>query len=487
MSSVVGELLQPAAAIGSYSLDRDHLLVELDATAARLLGRPAQELLGRCLWDVHPELRGGPLHRHYAEILEGGGERRFLFRHEPTDRWYAVAAEPTGSPLHPSGIEVRFGEAGAELGDLRAEIGRQRLDAAAQALGRLAHDMNNCLTVALGNAEFLEEELADRPELLAAVRLITEAAERGAALTGRVLRFARRDRHAAGEVELRPTLEALAARLGAGWPAWPVTLACPPAARAMVDEAELVSVLEELAANARAATPEGGPIRIAVERAPGGERIAVAVEDAGPGLRPDRAWRVIEPFVGEGAGLGLSAVHGFATAHGGTLRLLARERGGTRAVLELPGTAPAVADDRAPGAPQEALTVLLVEDDPVGRLAIGRLLAALGFRVRGAASAAEALESLRDGPEPALLLADVVLPGGLDGVRLAEEARRLRPGLPAVLMSGYAASPPGPAAMAPGGIPLIAKPFRKAALMQALQSALRPAAETAPEAASTSR
>jgi CheY-like chemotaxis protein len=136
--------------------------------------------------------------------------------------------------------------------------------------------------------------------------------------------------------------------------------------------------------------------------------------------------------------------------------------------------APAAPEAR-PAASGNAAEILLVEDDPAGRAGLSRLLHALGYRVIATGSAAEALDALREGAQPAAMVADIILPGGLDGARLVEEARRLRPGLPAVLTSGYAPRLPGIEPNLREGVPLLAKPFRKAELAQALAGVLRAA------------
>jgi signal transduction histidine kinase/CheY-like chemotaxis protein len=474
MSSLVAELLQPAAATGCYQLCRGFVFEAVDALAATMLGREEADLVGRGLLDAYPTLRGTTLHRRLQDVYDGLGPQRFVFHARPADRWYAVAATPLGPPARPTGIEVRFAEVTDELGDLRARIEWERLDAAAQAVGRLAHDMNNCLTVALGNAEYLEEELADRPELLSAVRLILEASERGAALTGKVLRFARRDRRA-GEVELAPLLSALAARCEAEAPAWPVEeRVAPGLPPAQVEAADLERALLELVSNARLASPNGGRILLSASTVPGGEGISIVVEDEGAGMSRAMLQRCLEPFVsgGDGLGLGLSAVHGFAAAQGGSLRVESRAGGGTRVILEIPAAQPPAPDSRAP-APAAGAEILLVEDDPAGRVGLSRLLHALGYRVIATASAAEALDALREGAQPDAMVADIILPGGLDGARLVDEARRLRPGLPAILTSGYAPRLPGIEPNLREGVPLLAKPFRKAELAQALSGVLQ--------------
>jgi hypothetical protein len=221
--------------------------------------------------------------------------------------------------------------------------------------------------------------------------------------------------------------------------------------------------------------PEGGTIRLVAEAKLDGDRVAFVVEDAGRGLPEGLRRRCVEPFVtdGPGVGLGLSAVHGFAVSHGGLLRLEDRPRGGLRAVIELPGVPRATSPERRPEVPApHGATVLLVDDDPSGRAAIARVLASLGYGVIEAASSGEALAALRAGARPSVILADIILPGGLDGGRLVEQARGLLPGLPAILMSGYAARPTGSVTAVRDGTPLLAKPFRRAELAGLLGAVL---------------
>jgi CheY-like chemotaxis protein/anti-sigma regulatory factor (Ser/Thr protein kinase) len=239
----------------------------------------------------------------------------------------------------------------------------------------------------------------------------------------------------------------------------------------LAEAAEIEAALRELVANARAALPEGGPVRLEARREPGGEGVLLSVADDGHGMPPGLLRHCLEPFVatGGGGGLGLSAVHGFAQAHGGTFSIESAPGEGTVARLRLPARprAEPAAVTAAVGA-----QVLLVEDDPDGRDELARMLGTLGYGVTAAASAEEAMSALQQEPPPDLLLADIVLPGGPDGTRLVEEARRLLPSLPAVLISGYAARPAAGWPEEEGVAPLLSKPIRRAELRQALRRAL---------------
>lgn len=471
-----GGLFGSADAGGTYQLDTACCFEAVDGRAAQLLGQPAWVLVGRSIWEAFPALRA-PLQPRYEVALGGGGASRFVFRQHRTDRWYAVSVEPIGPQQAPSGLLVRFADVTTDLAGVRETIAAERLEAAAEVAGRLAHDINNGLTVVLGNAEWLEEELADRPELLEIVRMIAGAAERSAALTRRVLRFAAHRRATGGQTQPAPFLQHFAARLTAEAPNWPVLATCEPGLPpVLADAADLEAALSELVLNARAALPEGGGVRLIARAAEKAERVVIAVADGGCGMPPRLRQRCMEPFVtsGQRQGLGLSLVHGFALAHGATVQISSDVGAGTTVALDLPAGPPA-AEDPAPPRADAAMPghVLLVEDDPDGRAYVARLLGSLGYRVTATAGSRDALETLRNGPRPALLVADVVLPGGADGPLLVEEARRFFPELPAVLISGYAAQTPGDGLEPASGVPLLAKPFRKADLEGVLRKAVR--------------
>lgn len=457
---------------GTCRLDSRRHIEAVDAQAARLLGLPAEALLGRCPWDRLPALRGTELHRRCL-ALDGAAApvaQDFLFHFAPLDRWYVVVISPAAERA----LEIRFTDVTDAPGGIAARIRAERLDAAAQATGRLSHDFNNCLTVIMGNAEYLEEVLADRLDLLEAVRFVGQAGERAAALTGRMLQFARKRTPPGGEAAVGEVLARLEDGLRATAPDHVVEASAEPGLPPVAAEpAALEAALRELATNGLEAMRPGGTLRIVATAGAAG-RVLVTVADTGRGMAPAVLSRCAEPFFTTrethwGVGLGLSAAHGFAVAHGGALHLESRPGEGTRAVLDLPG-AP------APRPKQARLTghVLLVEDDAAGREAIGRMLGGLGYGVTAVASAAEAVDVLDRGhPLPSLLLADVVLPGGLDGGRLVSEARRRLPALPALLMSGYAAH--AGATRCDNGIRLLPKPFRRAELALALAEELRAA------------
>ncbi|WP_439597416.1 ATP-binding protein [Falsiroseomonas sp.] len=460
-----------------FRLDRHGRILAMDGTAARMLGLPSggpdtPPPTGSVLWDLLPELHDSPLQARLTRLFAGEGERLFLFHHQPQGRDYAVAVEGLGAGPAPEALEVRMRDLTAELAPRLRE---ERLEAAARLGLRLAHDFNNVLTVSLGNAEFLAEMLVDRPDLAEAARLMIETGERGAALTARVLQFARRAPPQASRVEVAPLLERLAARQRLLAPQCRVEVAvASDTLPVLADPAALEAALQELSLNALRAMPQGGTLSLAAGPAPEAGLLRLCVADTGPGLPPALAERCLEPFVTDqpeswGVGLGLSTVYGFARASGGSLDLESAPGQGTRALLHLP-----CATRTTHAALTRSREILLVEDDAASRAGIAAMLRHLGHDVLATVSAAEALDALRDGARPDLLLSDVVLPGGMDGGRLVEAARALLPGLPALLISGYTARPDAGEATQERGIRLLSKPFRRGELAEALREALPP-------------
>jgi PAS domain S-box-containing protein len=372
----------------------------------------------------------------------------------------------------------------------------QKMDAIGQLTGGVAHDFNNVLAVITGTIDILAAGVADRPELATIATLISKAADRGAELTGRLLAFARLQplqprktdiNQAVTEAAnlLRPTLgEQMEIEWRLQEDAWP----------ALVDPAQLVTALLNLAVNARDAMPDGGKLTIesrnAVldeayanahsEVAPG-NYVMVAVSDTGPGIPASIREKVFEPFfttkeVGEGTGLGLSMVYGFVKQSGGHIKLYSEEGYGTTFKLYLP-RADGPLNETAEASTAVALiggseTILLVEDDPVVRASVTTQLEALGYKAVTAASAQEALAIIDSGAAFDLLFTDVIVPGAMNGRRLAEEAAKRRANLKVLFTSGYTEDAIVHHGRLDPGVLLLPKPYRMSDLARMLRKAL---------------
>ena len=366
-----------------------------------------------------------------------------------------------------------------------------RLDAIGQLTGGVAHDFNNLLTVMSGSLQLLETEVesdAGRALLASALRSVG----RGAELTAKLLAFARRQRLLPREVDVQALLhdigQVLKRTLGDA-----VRLRIevqPGLSSAYVDAGQLEAALLNLVLNARDALLHGGGIVVAAgeeqvaHARPGlapGRYLKLTVSDNGRGMPPDVLARAMEPFFTtkgreRGSGLGLSMVHGFARQSGGDLEIDSRPGVGTEARLYLPvaarGGSGAPAGTAAAATPSSGRgeRVLVVEDDPAVRAISAAFLRAGGYAVEAVGDAEAALERLRDDDGISLLFTDVMLGPGMDGKRLAQQARALRPGLPVLLTSGdeeHAAD-----ADATPGLRLLRKPWRREDLVDAVRAEL---------------
>ena len=341
----------------------------------------------------------------------------------------------------------------------------QRMEALGRLAGGVAHDINNVLQAVLGGARLIGKRSAD-VAVLRLAQLISEAAERGGAVTRRLLAFARRDKLEAEAVPVQALLEGvrdvLAHTLGA---AVQVRLRIAPGIPALLaDRAQLETVLVNLAINARdAMMPQGGAMEmggtariIDGRRAPGlspglaaglapGRYVRLSVSDSGHGMDGETLRRATEPFFttkekGQGTGLGLAMAQGFCEQSGGALELASVPGKGTRVTLWLP-QAPAISSvvpPVLPAAAERRLRLLLVDDAPEVLAVLAAGLRERGHTVVPASGGLEALGALAAEPDFDLLITDLSMPG-IDGLRLIDEARRMHPGLPAVVVTGFVA------------------------------------------------
>lgn len=409
----------------------------------------------------------------------------------------------------------------------------QKLEALGQLAGGVAHDFNNVLQAIAGGANLIRRRAGDPQAVEKLAAMMGEAAERGAAVTRRLLAFARKDElrseSVAVEALLADLVEILRHTLGPGLrivvevePRLPVLCA---------DRSQLEAVLINLATNARDAMPRGGTLRFAASRAPEGEAaplpplsgvpqdgggqapdqetaaasyLRLTVSDTGNGMDPATLSRATEPFFttkpqGQGTGLGLSMAKGFAEQSGGALVIASTPGQGTTVTLWLPlpvredaaadlpraapaaraGTVPAgeTSDSQAGG----RRSVLLVEDEAALRELLSDALAECGFHVSAAGSGAEALASPAL-PRAELLVTDLAMPG-MNGLELARRARLRRPGLGVLLVTGFAgeaAEDDLAEARAGGPFAILRKPVTVEQIAAAIAGLLAAQPETAP-------
>jgi signal transduction histidine kinase len=371
----------------------------------------------------------------------------------------------------------------------------QKMEAVGHLTGGIAHDFNNILTVIIGMAEVLGEELADDPVHTSSIRMIADAAARGAEVTKQLLAFSRQQPLQPYETDinalvedtaklLRPTLgEHVEMQLALEEDSW----------FALVDPNHLATALLNLAVNARDAMPEGGKLTLetgnvyldeayatANHEVRPGHYVMLAVSDTGSGIPADIRDKVFEPFfttkeTGKGTGLGLSMVYGFVKQSNGHIKIYSEEGHGTSIKLYLPRAMENVSRSELP-APAEASggseTILVVEDDPFVRNYVNAQLIQLGYRALLAANGPEALAEIEKGLVFDLLLTDMIMPGGMNGRQLADAVRLRRPSVHVLYTSGYTEDAIIHHGRLDPGVLLLPKPYRRSDLARMIRLAL---------------
>jgi signal transduction histidine kinase len=362
----------------------------------------------------------------------------------------------------------------------------QKMDALGNLTGGLAHDFNNILTVVISNLDMIASH-SEQPRIKGLALSAMGAAESGADLLARLLAFARKrtlEPTHVNVVEAVSDFRDLLLHAVSGSNEVQFESA-QPVAVASIDLPQFQAMLLNLVVNARDAMPRGGLITITVAQvaldgdalkgtdAQPGDFIAIAVRDTGTGMAPEALARAFEPFYTTkadrgGTGLGLSQVYGFARQSGGFGRIESEPDRGTCVTILLPARDPSLAAGQAdvpPAPPAQVYSLLLVDDNLAVLNAIADGLCEEGWKVMSASDPHAAL-AIAAGHHFDIVVTDVDMPGDMSGAQLADELRRLHPGLPILLMSGAALASDAPGA----DLPFLAKPFRKKALTQKLQS-----------------
>jgi len=369
----------------------------------------------------------------------------------------------------------------------------QKMEAVGQLTGGVAHDFNNLLAVIMGNAEVLRTQIGDdNKPILAVIR----AATRGAELVQRLLAFSRRQPLRPQVLDLDTLVHGMSDMLHRtlGENIKVQTPTTPDLWRALTDPAQLENALLNLAINARDAMPGGGTLVIETANCSldnsyainnpnliPGDYVMLAVSDSGTGMSPRVREHAFEPFfttkeVGKGTGLGLSMVYGFAGQSGGHVSIYSEEGKGTTVKLYLPRSNVEALPASTPKATENPMaageTVLVVDDDSeVRRLAVA-LLEDLGYKVQQAPNGKAALSILEAATQIDLLLADMMLPGGMTGPDLALQAKQREPDLAVLFMSGFAEQALHQTELIDGSAELLNKPFRKSDLAQKVRAVL---------------
>ncbi len=376
----------------------------------------------------------------------------------------------------------------------------QKMEAVGQLTGGLAHDFNNLLTGISGALELLQIRISQNrfKDVERYISVAQGAANRAAALTHRLLAFSRRQTLDPKATEVSRLISGMADLIkNTVGPGIGVTIIDGPELwTTLVDPNQLENALLNLCINARDAMPDGGQLKVETvnrmldeveaftfEMNPG-EYVCLTVSDTGTGMSEDVAQRAFDPFyttkpLGQGTGLGLSMIYGFAKQSGGQVRIESALGQGTKIHLFLPrfdGEGHSAEERRDfSTAPRAGVgeTVLIVDDEPSVRMLIGETLAELGYAAIESADGASALQVLRSDARIDLLVTDVGLPGGMNGRQVADFGRSVRPDLKVLFITGYAEKVVIGDAGLGQGMAILPKPFAMDGLASRIKELLR--------------
>ena len=359
----------------------------------------------------------------------------------------------------------------------------QKLETIGQLTGGVAHDFNNLLTPIIGGLDMLSRDRNNTDRSQRVIEGALQASQRAAVLVQRLLAFARRQALQTRTVDLSDLLlgltDLIVRTLG---PTMEITIEVEPGTYAQVDPGQLELAILNLAVNARDAMSDGGELDITVRhvevgvghpsRLPNGAYVQIVVADTGTGMTDETARRAIEPFfstkgIGKGTGLGLSMAHGLAAQSQGALLIETQPGRGTRIHVLFPlADAPseaAVANDCTDDEPTFVEPVLLVDDEDLVRQTTADLMTDMGYQVVQASSGAQALRILGERPEISAMITDFLMPG-MTGAELAQEVGLRRPGMPIMLVTGYALPD-----RLPSNLSRLQKPFTRRDLARSMR------------------
>jgi PAS domain S-box-containing protein len=499
-------------------VDQDGIIAVVNGGTEAAFGYSRSELVGKAVeMLVPPRLREQHV-RHRAEFLAdprarlmGTGLELLGRRKDGTEFSVEVSLSPHRTAeglLILSAIRdiTQRKETEAALAHEREERERteetlrqaQKMEVLGQLSGGMAHDFNNMLGVIIGSLEILQRRLhTDDPRIFNSIETAMQAAERSAVLTHRLLAFSRQQPLEPRPFDVNRLVSGMSGLLNRtlGENIGIETVLSAGLWTVSADVNQLENALLNLAVNARDAMPEGGKLTIETANAyldeayagahaevSPGQYVMLAVTDTGIGMDQETINKSFDPFFTtkgpeHGTGLGLSQVYGFVKQSGGHIKIYSELGHGTTVKLYLPREAVEGIQTAEPGivqpaAEQQSGAILVVEDNELLLASVATMLRDQGYRVLTATDAATALQLLESEPNIKLLFTDVVLPGGVNGRQLADEAQRRSPTLLVLFTTGYTRNAIIHQGRLDRGVEFIVKPFTYGALLMKIQQVL---------------
>jgi PAS domain S-box-containing protein len=486
-----------------YMLDAGGVVTQWNPGAERIKGYTAAEIVGRhfsCFYTEEDRRAGLPERALETARREGKCEAEgWRVRKDGTRFWANVVIDAVRDE---GGNIIGFAKITRDRTEWRHQQQRleqtrealhqaQKMEALGQLTGGIAHDFNNILAAVMNNLELARRGAGPSADLRRHLDAALQAAQNGAGLVQQMLVFARKQPLRPQPVDVNAAVVSVVTLLRHSCREdIEIAAALDPAAPwVSADPHQLQTALLNLALNARDAMPDGGSLRIATAadaEAPGSgdgnARFAcISIADTGLGMKPDVLAHAFEPFfttkeIGKGTGLGLSMVYGAVRQLGGEVTLESTVGRGTTVRLFLPAAQPAAAREEpakaAPAGDGGGTPLLFVEDDAIVNLSAVELLEGAGYRVHAAGRGDAALKLLDRHADIGTLVTDIGLPG-MNGQELAAEARRRRPGLKVLFITGYDRT--GTMGQKPldADTLYIVKPYEPAVLFDALHRLMR--------------
>lgn len=472
---------------------------EINPATLKLYGKTREEVIDHTLEEVLGPKAAEELRLNLQACLKAKGP----YRYERVQGEGIVEAVATVVPFE-FGTEQRIIVSAREVTERRRLeqqlLQSQKMEAVGQLTGGLAHDFNNLLTGIIGSLELVQNRVAQGriQELDSYLAAGQGAARRAAALTHRLLAFSRRQTLDPKPVDANRLISDLVEliRRTVGPQITVEVVGAVGLWTTRVDPNQLENALLNLCINARDAMHDGGKITIEtanrwidgrtslVRELSEGQYISVCVSDTGSGMSPEVLARAFDPFfttkpLGEGTGLGLSMIYGFARQSGGQVRLYSEPSKGTMACIYLPRWLGGEAQAEDISSATTSLSrgrgeiVLVVDDEPTIRLLVGEVLEDLGLQGIESCDGVSALKIIESDQHIDLLVTDVGLPNGLNGRQLADAARVLRPGLKVLFITGYAENAVFGHGVLPTGFAVLTKPFEMNMLANRILNILR--------------
>ncbi|MGA2832049.1 MAG: PAS domain S-box protein [Terracidiphilus sp.] len=484
--------------------DLQGIVTSWNKGAEKIFGYTTEEMIGQSIMRLHP-----PGHEHEEEEILASVRKGQTVKHSESVRLrkngQTIYVSLTISPILDArnkvvGVSKIASDITAKKMLERQLRQSQKMEAIGQLTGGIAHDFNNLLGVIVGNLDLLERQVPENQAALKRVQTAQKAATRGTDLTRRMLALASKEDLNPVNLQLEDAIQEMIELAGrALGPEIRIVSSFDKSVPAVyVDAAGLESALLNLAVNARDAMPKGGTLTINTELCnleesfppvqtgdiQPGMCARISVTDTGVGMSRETLDRALEPFYttkarNKGTGLGLSMVYGFARQSGGTIRLYSEQDIGTTVSLYLPlaeNAVPTKSEALPMRLPAKPGGKVLVVDDEAALLEIAQAyLTEMGYSALLAEDSARALEIVTRFEEIDLMVTDIIMPGGMNGVDLARMARQLSPKLKIIYTSGFPADALSERSGMQVDAPLLRKPYQRAEFTAMIQSAMEEA------------